>query len=46
VKALLRTAKARTREDLEMAISKALQSVTPEDAQGWIQECGYTAFQN
>ena len=44
VKALLRTAKARTREDLEMAIGKALQSVTPEDAQGWILECGYTAF--
>ena len=46
VKALLRAAKARTKEELHKAIGLALQAVTPEDALGWFQSCGYTASQS
>ena len=41
VKASLRAAEARTRPDLARAIAAALQSVSPEDAEGWFQSCGY-----
>ena len=42
VKALLRSAEARTREQLLEAIAKALQVVTAKDALGWFVSCGYS----
>ena len=42
VKAMLRSAKARTRPALEAAIACALASVTSADARGWFASCGYS----
>jgi transposase len=42
VKALLRSAKARTDEALLAAIGSALARVTAQDAEGWFASCGYT----
>jgi transposase len=41
LKMALRRAGARTREALEEAIAQALLTITPQDAQGWFQHCGY-----
>jgi transposase len=41
VKALLRTAAARTHEDLVAAIWAALAAITPADACGYATHCGY-----
>ena len=41
VKAFLRKAKARTIEELAKAIRLALQTITSQDAAGWLKECGY-----
>lgn len=41
LKALLRKEKARTKEALVEAIGRALDAITPEDAQGWFGHCGY-----
>jgi transposase len=41
VKTGLRTAKARTREALETALSQALAAVTAGDAYNWFRHCGY-----
>ena len=41
IKQFLRKAKARTHQDLIEAISQALKTVTPSDALGWFQSCGY-----
>jgi len=41
VKQLLRSAKARNYEKLVEAIGDALDRVTPSDALGWFQSCGY-----
>jgi transposase len=43
VKAFLRDAKARTKNELYEAIGAALKTVTPQDAEGWFSSCGYTA---
>lgn len=45
IKAFLRGAKARVREDLNAAIRDALKTVTAEDAEGWFGACGYAASQ-
>jgi transposase len=42
VKALLRSAEARTPEELDKAIGSALSKVTPNDARGWFASCGYS----
>lgn len=42
VKALLRTAEARTPIDLVQAIGQALAKVTAKDAMGWFASCGYS----
>ena len=42
VKALLRTAEARTPADLVTAIGQALDQVTAKDALGWFTSCGYS----
>jgi transposase len=41
IKALLKKEAARTRETLVEAIGKALDAVTPEDAEGWFANCEY-----
>jgi transposase len=42
MKTFLRSAKARTREALELAIQQALTTITAADAHGWFRHCGYT----
>lgn len=42
VKAALRSAEARTPEELLEAIGQALRSVTPQDAMNWFAACGYS----
>jgi transposase len=42
LKAYLRKAEARTREELEQAIAEALKTVTPQDARNWFASCGYS----
>lgn len=42
VKQSLRSAEARTREELLRAIASALASVTAKDAQNWFASCGYS----
>ena len=46
LKALLRRAKARTKEALVEAIGRALDAMTPEDARGWFGHCGYAVAQS
>jgi transposase len=41
VKTFLRRAAARTRKDLDAALSKALATITPDDIGGWFAHCGY-----
>ena len=41
VKNHLRTAEARTQEELQEAIASALSRVTPQDAINWFAHCGY-----
>lgn len=41
VKQTLRTAKARTWDDLVDALAKALRSVSPSDVLAWFVHCGY-----
>jgi transposase len=41
VKAYLRKAAARTREALVEAMGEALLAITPRDAAGWFDHCGY-----
>ena len=41
VKQILRSLQARTHEELFDAVTKALNMVTADDAQGWFQSCGY-----
>lgn len=41
LKTALRTAKARTRDALDTAITGALATVTSSDAYGWFLHCGY-----
>ena len=42
VKQFLRSAEARTREELQAAIAAALATVTAQDALGWFASCGYS----
>lgn len=41
LKTLLRGSAARTRDALDQAIAAAWKAVTPRDAQGWFDLCGY-----
>lgn len=41
-KQLLRTAKARTAEALDQAITDALNAITADNAKAWFRHCGYT----
>lgn len=42
IKGLLRSAEARTPEELDEAISMAFSKVTAKDALGWFASCGYS----
>ena len=46
VKAFLRDAKARTQGELYDAIAAALETVTQQDAEGWISSCDHAASQH
>ncbi|MBL9151742.1 MAG: transposase, partial [Verrucomicrobiales bacterium] len=41
VKSSLRSAEARTPDELDKAIAAALEKVTQQDALGWFASCGY-----
>jgi transposase len=41
IKTFLRAAKARTREELEAALARAIRFVTKSDIRGWFKHCGY-----
>jgi transposase len=41
LKTALRQARARTRRRLDVALKRALQTITPADAQAWFTHCGY-----
>jgi transposase len=42
IKSLLRSAEARTPDELILAIGRALAQVTAQDAIGWFASCGYS----
>jgi transposase len=46
IKAAMRAAKARTREELEQALVSALELVTGSDCLGWFTHCGYQVTSN
>ena len=46
IKACMRAAKARTREELERALVAALELVTGADCLGWFKHCGYQVTPN
>lgn len=41
LKTSLRTAKARTRDALDAALTHAIEQITETDAKGWFKLCGY-----
>lgn len=41
VKEVLRSLKARCTEELYQAVREGLEKVTPQDAIGWFESCGY-----
>ena len=43
IKTVLRTVGARTKAALAHAIPLAWERITPEDARGWFEHCGYRA---
>lgn len=46
VKAYLKKVKARTQQELEQAIAKALQTITISDCLNWFRHCGYKVSLN
>jgi len=46
IKTYLRAAKARTREELELALVAALKLVTADDCMAWFNHCGYQVAPN
>lgn len=44
IKGLLRSAEARTPEQLDEAISMAFSKITAKNAMGWFASCGYSIF--
>jgi transposase len=46
IKAAMRAAKARTREELERAFDAALKLITEADCLGWFTHCGYEVTSN
>ncbi len=46
VKTSLRRSKARCAEELYAAVRQALKRITPQDAHGWFESCGYAYKQS
>jgi len=46
LKTFLRGAKARTTRRLQRALRAGLQTITPQDLQGWFRHCGYEVTTN
>jgi transposase len=46
IKARMRAAKARTREELEQALVASLELITSSDCRGWFKHCGYQVAPN
>ena len=46
LKSFLRKKAARTTEALYTAIAEGLQTLTPQNAEGWFRHCGYTGLPN
>jgi transposase len=46
LKTLFRASKARTREEIEVALVKALTQVTESDCRAWFRHCGYEVASN
>lgn len=46
LKTFLRGAKARTKRRLQRALRAGLQTLTPQDLQGWFRHCGYQVTPN
>jgi transposase len=46
LKQLLRGMKARTNEDLFLAVRTALKQVSESDARGWFQSCEYALYKS
>jgi transposase len=46
IKTAMRAAKARTRQELEQALTAALELVTESDCRGWFGHCGYQVTSN
>ena len=44
LKAILRKAKARTREALDEALTQAIEHISQSDAKGWFNLCGYAVY--
>jgi transposase len=42
VKALLRSAEARSADQLQCAIARSLSAISADDARGWFAACGYS----
>lgn len=40
-KEFLRSAKARCTEELDRAVANGFKTITPQDAKGWFESCGY-----
>lgn len=40
-KEFLRSAKARCTEELDRAVADGFKTITPQDAKGWFESCGY-----
>ncbi len=41
IKKALRAAKARTREELDIALAQAITLISKADIRGWFKHCGY-----
>lgn len=46
IKSVLRRIKARSKEELSMAITAAFKEITGSDARGWFESCGYGLIQS
>jgi Transposase and inactivated derivatives len=46
LKQILRGIKPRTQEELFADTATALNAISADDAQGWFNSCGYTAFKS
>jgi len=46
IKSILRKMKARSKEEIRMAMTTAFKEITSSDAHGWFESCGYALIQS